>query len=866
MHPRTSQTSLSIPTSIFPKSNEKFQKNKTQETTENASKRELDPPETAVDPCDNSNDSGLGFDHHLEYSLPRSNISPTFSDQEYWSGVEDAGESKKRRLDIKLETDDANDNFTFQCQRKAPISRSPSAESLTQSNAGVVNAGVNCVVAPPPVPLGGKVGGGKRGQTMGSGASCAVSRDGAVQLQILTQPEMQHRARYQTEGSRGAVKDRSGNAFPVVKLSGYDKPATLEVYIGTDQGKVAPHMFYQACRVAGKNSTPCVEQVVNGTVLIKIEFEPSKDMVVICDCVGILKERNVDVEHRFPEEGSSRSKKKSTRCRMVFRTTITRTDGTLETLQATSQPIVCTQPPGIPEICKKSLSSCDCTGGLELFILGKNFLKDTKVMFCHGKPSEDDYWEHIAQPDKDFLQQSHLVCTIPAYRCDNIRQPVVVQLHVVSSGKSSEPHCFVYTPRGTPPLQVLPQDLNSISQAVAPNISRSTLQFTTSPNLLLGAPLHMLPPDPQMQKVGQQTFIADDTTKCNQESLLGWVEGAGETAMMPPPQGVPPLAARRDPTQTAISTFVTDTTTLPSLTVDTYFSRIENKPPEKSIYDEGQAGVIIEQTPAPSALLVVDTRRTLFDSVSEVAAQQSLGDTQSLLVAPSEESHPVLGFSPGKQIVSTAMAQFSGPTLMATQSFPNDNPVGSESDGVAFATTNSSAASSGFEAAIMLSSTGFTPTEKVPVSDTTTTFFSPEKHPPEGFLMPPPPDYPGPGLMEPFSAQVLEPSQPPPTVVDDKPPELMAPTQETATAVVAPAQVQSSEKQPKKCEEGIPLPQELTQMSEHDLLSYINPSCFDQELEGGPDGVVVSVCDYHAEGPGFDSLRGQSWLKARLAS
>ncbi|KAL1129643.1 hypothetical protein AAG570_012588 [Ranatra chinensis] len=24
----------------------------------------------------------------------------------------------------------------------------------------------------------------------------------------------------------------------------------------------------------------------------------------------------------------------------------------------------------------------------------------------------------------------------------------------------------------------------------------------------------------------------------------------------------------------------------------------------------------------------------------------------------------------------------------------------------------------------------------------------------------------------------------------------------------------------------------------------------------GPDGVVVSVCDYHAKGPGFDSLRG----------
>jgi len=56
-----------------------------------------------------------------------------------------------------------------------------------------------------------------------------ASRDGKAQLQIITQPEQQHRARYQTEGSRGAVKDRSGNGFPVVKLNGYNKPTTLQV-------------------------------------------------------------------------------------------------------------------------------------------------------------------------------------------------------------------------------------------------------------------------------------------------------------------------------------------------------------------------------------------------------------------------------------------------------------------------------------------------------------------------------------------------------------------------------------------------------------------------------------------------------------
>lgn len=106
------------------------------------------------------------------------------------------------------------------------------------------------------------------------------TRDGRAQLQIVSQPEEQHRARYQTEGSRGAIKDRKGNGFPTVKLVGYDKPATLQIFIGTDQGKVSPHMFYQACKVTGKSSTPCIEKKVEGTILIEIEFEPSKEMVI----------------------------------------------------------------------------------------------------------------------------------------------------------------------------------------------------------------------------------------------------------------------------------------------------------------------------------------------------------------------------------------------------------------------------------------------------------------------------------------------------------------------------------------------------------------------------------------------------------
>lgn len=39
------------------------------------------------------------------------------------------------------------------------------------------------------------------------------------------------------------------------------------------------------------------------------------------------------------------------------------------------------QPAGVPEILRKSLHSCSVKGGEEVFIIGKNFLKGTKVIF-----------------------------------------------------------------------------------------------------------------------------------------------------------------------------------------------------------------------------------------------------------------------------------------------------------------------------------------------------------------------------------------------------------------------------------------------------------------------------------------------------
>lgn len=52
---------------------------------------------------------------------------------------------------------------------------------------------------------------------------------------------------------------------------------------------MAPHMFYQACKVSGKNSTPCAEKKIDGTCVIELALDPVKEMCATCDCVGILK-------------------------------------------------------------------------------------------------------------------------------------------------------------------------------------------------------------------------------------------------------------------------------------------------------------------------------------------------------------------------------------------------------------------------------------------------------------------------------------------------------------------------------------------------------------------------------------------------
>eukprot|EP00064_Thunnus_orientalis_P010196 superscaffoldBa00001358_g10222 len=209
------------------------------------------------------------------------------------------------------------------------------------------------------------------------------SSSGPYSLQIDVQPKSHHRAHYETEGSRGAVKALAGG-HPVVQLHGYmeSEPLTLQLFIGTaDDRLLRPHAFYQVHRITGKTvSTPSHEALHNNTKVLEIPLLPENNMRAIIDCAGILKLRNSDIELRKGETDIGR---KNTRVRMVFRVHINQATGRTVSLQAASNPIECSQRSAqeLPLVDKQSLETCPAPGGERMLLDGHNFQHDSKVVF-----------------------------------------------------------------------------------------------------------------------------------------------------------------------------------------------------------------------------------------------------------------------------------------------------------------------------------------------------------------------------------------------------------------------------------------------------------------------------------------------------
>ncbi|XP_032086314.1 nuclear factor of activated T-cells, cytoplasmic 3 isoform X3 [Thamnophis elegans] len=271
---------------------------------------------------------------------------------------------------------------------------------------------------------------------------------GQCELKIEVQPKTHHRAHYETEGSRGAVKASTGG-HPVVKLLGYnEKPVNLQMFIGTaDDRYLRPHAFYQVHRITGKTvATASQEIILASTKVLEIPLLPENNMTASIDCAGILKLRNSDIELRKGETDIGR---KNTRVRLVFRVHIPQPSGKVLSLQVASIPVECSQRSAqeLPQIEKYSISSCSVNGGHEMIVTGCNFLPESKILFLEKGQDGRPQWEVEGKIIRDRSQEAALILEVPPYHNKAITAAVHVQFYVCNGKrKKSQAQRFTYIP------------------------------------------------------------------------------------------------------------------------------------------------------------------------------------------------------------------------------------------------------------------------------------------------------------------------------------------------------------------------------------------------------------------------------------
>uniref|UniRef100_A0A8C5MIT9 Nuclear factor of activated T cells 1 n=1 Tax=Leptobrachium leishanense TaxID=445787 RepID=A0A8C5MIT9_9ANUR len=320
------------------------------------------------------------------------------------------------------------------------------------------------------------------------------SQSGPYELRIEVQPKSHHRAHYETEGSRGAVKASTGG-HPIVQLHGYleSEPLTIQLFIGTaDDRLLRPHAFYQVHRITGKTvSTTSHETIISNTKVLEIPLLPENNMKAIIDCAGILKLRNSDIELRKGETDIGR---KNTRVRLVFRVHIPQANGRTLTLQAASNPIECSQRSAqeLPLVEKQSIDSFPVIGGKKMILSGHNFHQDSKVIFIEKAPDGHHVWEMEGKTDKELFKPNSIVVEIPPFRNQRLSSPVQVNFYVCNGKrKRSQYQLFTYLPANVPIIKTEPADDYESAQTRGP-MNQALTQ--------LSKPYYsqqiMMPPDP----------------------------------------------------------------------------------------------------------------------------------------------------------------------------------------------------------------------------------------------------------------------------------------------------------------------------------------------------------------------------------
>ncbi|KAM5137884.1 nuclear factor of activated T-cells, cytoplasmic 3 isoform 2-T2 [Mantella aurantiaca] len=312
------------------------------------------------------------------------------------------------------------------------------------------------------------------------------SHYGQCELKVEVQPKTHHRAHYETEGSRGAVKAANGG-HPVVKLIGYtEKTVSLQMFIGTaDDRYLRPHAFYQVHRITGKTvATASQEVVIASTKVLEIPLLAENNMCASIDCAGILKLRNSDIELRKGETDIGR---KNTRVRLVFRAHIPQSNGKVMSLQTASIPIECSQRSAqeLPQVDRYNIYTCLVTGGVEMIITGSNILPESKVIFIEKGQDGRPHWEAEAKILTENREMAEVVIEIPPYHNKSIVAAVQVQFYICNGKrKRSQSQRFTYTPVLQKGKCTEEDDLPTVSDASLPqvvSVSRQQMLHSNRP-------------------------------------------------------------------------------------------------------------------------------------------------------------------------------------------------------------------------------------------------------------------------------------------------------------------------------------------------------------------------------------------------
>ncbi|XP_046851976.1 nuclear factor of activated T-cells 5-like isoform X2 [Xenia sp. Carnegie-2017] len=292
---------------------------------------------------------------------------------------------------------------------------------------------------------------------------------------MIEEPEKNYRARYESEGCRGPVHGSTELTFPTFMVQGYNAPLWVTVYLATSNG--TPH-FHLLCG-PGSTKLPCRNITLKDEVTaIQVLVGPETEMTAVLDCISLKRRRNFEADKELRRRGLNPANWKSERKEACFVMTAEIPGSPKQTISCKSKVFQCTAPPGNPEIWWMKPVEGSVTGGDEIGIIGKKFLKGFQVRFYGELPSGEG-WEAYGEINRSKSNTGACVVKSPPLPASCVTSPLSVNVEIsgdiANNYTSSDSVPFTYVP--VPPPAPEPKAIVSPLDEELPSLDQDTQEL-----------------------------------------------------------------------------------------------------------------------------------------------------------------------------------------------------------------------------------------------------------------------------------------------------------------------------------------------------------------------------------------------------